>query len=147
VQQLAKIDQVRQLVPQSALYVTVSAVGITQDSQVLAEKTHYFSAASTAEWAKVPTEASYMLHDGQNLKVISVQGERLSVPLTDITTLYRYLQGGFVLALRSGQCIFTSTPTPVQTAPDMQFRTDNHMTDMTGGWLQELQPFSVQVVD
>jgi hypothetical protein len=102
---------------------------------------------SLADGEEKPMEITYVLHNGTDLKLIREQRELFSTPLTSIVKLQRFMAGGFVLHLSDGRGIAFSTPTPVQTDPSMGFRTIQGMTDLTGGWLKELEPYGIQVVD
>jgi hypothetical protein len=102
---------------------------------------------SLADSEDKPMEVAYMLHNGKEFKLIREQREIFSTPLTNIIKLQRFMAGGFVLHLSDGRGVALSTPTPVQTDTSVGFKTIQGITDMTGGWLKELEPYGVQVVD
>jgi hypothetical protein len=145
---MAKLEQVKLNVPSDAVYVTLSAALVLPEQSPLLSGTHRTMPVTALAGSKdEPMEIAYVLHNGKELKLIRGQREIFSTPLTNIIKLQRFMAGGFVLHLSDGRGIALSTPTPVQTDMSMGFRTIQGMTDLTGGWLKELEPYDIQVID
>jgi hypothetical protein len=145
---MAKLEQVKLNVPLDAVYVTLSAALVLPEQSPLLSGTHRtMPVTSLADGEDKPMEVAYVLHNGKELKLIREQREIFSTPLTNIIKLQRFMAGGFVLHLSDGRGVALSTPTPVQTDTSVGFKTIQGITDMTGGWLKELEPYGVQVVD
>lgn len=145
---LAKLDQVRLNVPDNAEYVTLSAtLVVDEQSLLMSVNNQILPVSSIADRENKPMQIMYMIHDGANLKLIRDQQELLSVPLTNITALHRFMAGGLVLHLSDGRGIALTTPGPVQTDDNTKFRTIHGVTDMTGGWIKELEPYNIHIVD
>jgi hypothetical protein len=146
---MAQLDAVKSNVPADAVYVTVSpALAIKPPSQLLKlAHSNFMPVMADADRENTPMQVVYAVHNGHDLKLVRDGRTILSVPLTDIDVLHRFGAGGFVLNLKNGDGIAFSTPLPVKTDASTKFRTIHGMTDMTGGWLKELEPFGVRVFD
>jgi hypothetical protein len=154
---MASLDQVRANIPPNAVYVTVV------DMLVLKERTQLSGVEYDSQLIRQPivgteglsTMAMYMLHDGTDLIFINSGGQNIfSTPIDAIETLqvlqslphgnsavYAGARGGFVRNLREGRSILISTPAPVAIDETMHFKTIAGMTDTTGGWGKQLEPY------
>ena len=145
---MAKIDQVKLNVPADSVYVTLAAALVVQQSSELMQLGFHTNlpVIAVADRESEPMEVCYVLHNNHDFKLIRQEREIFSTPLSSIVKLNRFDKGGFVLHLADGRGVALSTPIPVQTDATTHFNTIHGITDMTGGWLKELEPNGVLVV-
>lgn len=156
---LATVDSVKTNVPANAQYITLVKVGISQDAVDLSKMNAKLTGASGTlngiDAASISN--AYMIHDGTDVLFISEnQKVLLSTPISNIaelrtissmkpSTTLAFKRGGFICILRDGRNIVVSTPVPVAKDNTTQFRTIGKITDITGGWADELKPYGVTV--
>lgn len=145
---MASRDTVSQNIPANTIYVTLATVLVVEPTSPLMDPVmHTIPVTSLADGEKDPMQVCYMLHDGQDFQIIRNKQVIISVSLSNIVSLHRFQGGGFVLKLTDARGIAVSSPTPVQSNPDLHYKTIKGVTDLTGGWLKELEPYGVQVIN